>query len=191
MNTKVKGSNVQLGDELYLVCESNLNAGVQKVIVTTLALDSDKKIVFHINNDKYPFYNNWSDYITRSAKKAEKVYQIWLDEKKRRDERYSQKQLWFKGNQSKLAEVSKQYIGKTVMVRFRRNNQEAKHEKVVIDHLYPRDVKDEFSFTTNPSTNQYLTTREGKNWYFWTELDELKQKKLAIEKRISELEGMK
>lgn len=188
MDTKVKGSNVKLGDVLYLVGENNLSAGVQRVVVTTLSLDSNNKVVFRIDNQQYPFYNKWGYYITRSEKKAEKVYQIWLDEKKRRNERYSQKQLWFKENHANLAEVSKQYIGKTVMVRFRRNNQEAEYEKVVIDRLYPRGVKDEFSFTTNPSTNQYLTTRECKNWYFWTELDELKQKKEVIEKRIQELE---
>ena len=43
------------------------------------------------------------------------------------------------------------------------------YEKVVIDRLYLRGVKDEFSFTTNPSTNKYLSTREVKYWYFWTD----------------------
>ena len=36
MDTKVKGSNVKLGDVLYLVGENNLSAGVQRVVVTTL-----------------------------------------------------------------------------------------------------------------------------------------------------------
>ena len=188
MDTKVKGSNVKLGDVLHLVSEGNLSAGVQKVIVTTLALDSNNKIVFRTNNNKYPLYENRYTYITRSEKKAQKVYQIWLNEKKRRDERYSQRQVCYNENHSKLDEVSKQYVGKTVMVRFRRKNQDVKYEKGVIQSLIPTYKKGEYLFCTSPSTNQYLTTREGKNWYFWTELDELKQKKEVLEKRIQELE---
>lgn len=191
MDTKVKGSNVKLGEVLYLVSEGNLSAGVQRVVVTTLALDSNNKVVFHINNDNYPFYNKWSNYITRSEKKAQKVCQLWLDEKKRREERYEKERRLYKENQSKLDEVSKRYIGKTVMVRFRRRGQDTAYEKVVISQIFARDNKDEFIFATKPATNYYLTTREGKNWYFWTELDELKQKKEAIEKRIKELEKEK
>ena len=188
MDTKVKGSNVKLGEVLHLVSESNLSAGVQRVVVTTLALDRDDKIVFHINNDKYPFYKDRYTYITRSEKKAQKVYQIWLNRQKRRNERYEKNQSLYKENQSKLEEVSKQYVGKTVMVRFRRINQDVKYEKGVIHSLIPTYKKGEYLFCTSPSTNQYLTTREGKNWYFWTELDELKQKKADIEKRIEDLE---
>lgn len=188
MDVKVKGSIVKLGDELYLVSEGNLEAGVQRVVVTTLALDSDNKIVFHINKSKYPFYKDRYTYITRSEKKAQKVYQIWLNRQKRRNERYNQEQLCYKENQYKLDDVSKSYIGKTVMVRFRRKNQDTTYEKAVIHSLTPTYKKGEYLFCTSPSTNQYLTTREGKNWYFWTELDELKQKKADIEKRIEDLE---
>ena len=43
-------------------------------------------------------------------------------------------------------------------------------KKLKIVSLQPTYKKNEYLFSTQPTTNQYLTTREGKNWYFWNEI---------------------
>lgn len=187
MNSKIKGKDLKLGDELYLVSEHNLSAGVEKVIVTALVLDKGE-IKFHLDNDKYYFTSWWNTFLTRSEKKANKVLQILIDANERIKIRYKQRDDIYSANNLKLTEVKSNYVGKTVMVRFKRQNNESNYEKVVISDVFPTHKLNVYLFSTRPRTNHYLTSREGKNWYFWTELDELKQKKQEIDRRILELE---
>lgn len=191
MNNKVKGKNLKLGDVLYVVNESHLSLGIKKVIVTGLTLNKKGDVDFHIDNEVNCYYYQYGSYITRSETKATKVYNILLEQQKQRNKRYIEEKEIRAENQIHLDVVSKNYVGKTVMVKFQRYGKETKYEKVTIYELYPTYKKGEYSFSTSPKTNQYLTSREGKNWYFWTELDELKKKKEDIEKRIKELEKWK
>lgn len=188
MNTKVKGKNLKLGDVLYVVNEWHLSLGIKKVIVTGLTLNKKGDVDFHIDNESNCYYYQYNSYITRSEAKANKVYNTLLEQQKQRDKRYIEQKEIRDENQIHLDEVSKNYVGKNVMVKFHRNGKETEYEKVTIYELYPTYKKSEYSFSTSPKTNQYLTSREGKNWYFWTELDELKKKKEQLEKRIMELE---
>lgn len=188
MNSKIKDKDLKLGDELYLVSEHNLSAGVKKVIVTSLILDKNGEIRFTLDQDDYYFTSWWNTFLTRSEKKANKVLQILIDENERRKIRAKQRDDIYIANNLKLDEVKTNYVGKTVMVRFKRQNNESNYEKVVISDVFSTHKLDVYSFSTRPKTNHYLTSREGKNWYFWTELDELKQKKQEIDRRILELE---
>lgn len=193
MKSKVKPETLKLGDKLYFVVESALSKGVQEATVTTLSLDDKGNVSFKTNNILSSYdINGWGIYVTRSEAKAKKVYDNLLEQQKRRKIRYDKEKEIYQENTKNIDEVSKNYVGKTVMVRFTRYGKEVSHyEKVKINKLYPRYNKDEYSFDTQPETNHYLTTREGKNWYFWTELDELKKQKESIDKRIKELESEK
>lgn len=191
MRSRVKSEQLKLGDVLYFVDGSYLSKGVQEVIVTTLSLDDKGNISFNTNKLLTSHnINGWNVYVSRSEEKVKKVYDILLEQQKRRQLKNDIEKNNYQENKKNLDEVSKNYVGKTVMVRFKRHGKEESHyEKVKISKLYPRyNNKDEYSFSTQPETNHYLTTREGKNWYFWTELDELKKQKEIIEKRIKELE---
>src|SRR5690554_3330871 len=189
MTSKVKPEKLKLGDVLYFVERHHLQKGVQKATVTTLSLNDKKEVIFKTDNriDTYDV-NGWSTYVSRSELKAKRVYDTLAETRNRRELKWKKEREIREENQKNLDEVSKNYVGKTVMVRFKGyGKEESYYKKVTIDTLYPTYKKDEYSFSTKPTTNQYLTTREGKNWYFWSELDELKQQKETIEKRIKEL----
>lgn len=191
MKSKVKPEKLKLGDVLYFVDKHRLSKGVQKAIVTTLSLNDKKEVRF--NTDKLLTSNNlnsWNKYVSRSELKAKRVYDRLLEIHNRRELKWQKERETYEENRKNLEEVSKNYVGKTVMVKFKGHGKETSYyKKVTIDALNPTYKKGEYSFTTKPTTNQYLTTREGKNWYFWSELDELKQQKETIEKRIKELEN--
>lgn len=192
MRSKVKPKTLKLGDTLYFVYGNDLLTGVQKATVTTLSLNGEKEIIFGTDNQISSRYLNHSNmYITRSELKAKRVYDNLVEQQKRRELKWQTKKETYKENQKNVEEVSKNYVGKTVMVRFKGGKEESYYKKVTIDTLYPTYKKGEYSFDTKPETNNYLTTREGKNWYFWSELDELKKQKEDIEKRIKELEKEK
>ena len=189
MTSKVKPEKLKLGDVLYFVERHHLQKGVQKATVTTLSLNDKKEVIFKTDNriDTYDV-NGWSTYVSRSELKAKRVYDTLAETRNRRELKWKKEREIREENQKNLDEVSKNYVGKTVMVRFKGyGKEESYYKKVTIDTLYPTYKKDEYSFSTKPTTNQYLTTREGKSWYFWSELDELKQQKETIEKRIKEL----
>lgn len=185
MKSKVKPEKLKLGDVLYFVDKHRLSKGVQKATVTILSLNDKKEVRF--NTDKLLTSNNlnsWNKYVSRSELKAKRVYDRLLETHNRRELKWNKKREIREENQKNLDEVSKNYVGKTVMVRFKgHGKEESYYKKVTINTLNPTYKKGEYSFTTKPATNQYLTTREGKNWYFWSELDELKQQKETIEKK--------
>lgn len=189
MRSKVKPEKLKLGDVLYFVDRHHLTTGVQQAIVTTISLNDKKEVTFMTDNElKTHHLNSWNKYVTRSESKAKRVYGSLLEARNRRELKWQTKKEIREENQKNLDEVSKNYVGKNVMVRFiDHSKEESYYKKVTIDTLYPTYKKNEYLFSTQPTTNQYLTTREGKNWYFWTELDELKQQKETIEKRIKEL----
>lgn len=191
MKTKVKPEQLKLGDVLYFVDRHYIEKGVQKATVTTLSLNDKKEVTFMTDNHLESYQlNSWNKYVSRSELKVKRVYNNLIEQKARRDARYQKENEFYQENSENLDEVSKKYVGKTVMVRFKRHGDEESHyEKVKIVSLHPTYKKGEYSFGTRPITNHYLTTREGKNWYFWSELDELKKQKETIEKRIKELEN--
>ena len=191
MRTKVKPEQLKLGDVLYFVDRHHLSKGVQQATVTTISLNDKKEVTFMTDNHLESYQlNSWNKYVSRSELKVKRVYNNLIEQKARRDARYQKENEFYQENSEKLDEVSKNYVGKTVMVRFKRHgDEEAHYEEVKINMLRPTYKKGEYSFTTKPFTNRYLTTREGKNWYFWSELDELKKQKETIEKRIKELEN--
>lgn len=189
MKTKVKPEQLKLGDVLYFVDEHYLSKGVIKATVTTLSLNDKKEITFRTDTELSSHHlNSWRVYVSRSELKAERVHKKLLESRNRRELKWQAERETYQENRNNLDEVSKNYVGKMVMVRFKRHGKEVAYEKVNIVNLFPTYNKGEYSFTTKPFTNHYLTTREGKNWYFWTELDELKKQKETIEKRIKELE---
>ena len=191
MTSKVKPENLKLGDVLYFVDKHQISNGVQKATVIILSLNDKKEVTFKTDSELSTHnLNAWSKYVTRSELKAKRVYERLMERHNRRELKWQKEREFYQENNKNLDEVSKNYVGKTVMVRFKgHGKEESYYKKVTIDILYPRYKKDEYSFSTNPVTNYYLTTREGKNWYFWSELDELKQQKETIEKRIKELEN--
>ena len=191
MTSKVKPEKLKLGDVLYFVDCQNLPQGVQKATVIMLSLNDKKEVTFITDNELKTYYlNAWNIYVTRSELKAKRVYDRLLETHNRRKLKWQTEIEIREENFKNLDEVSKNYVGKNVMVRFKgHGKEESYYKKVTIDTLYPTYKKGEYSFSTKPITNQYLTTREGKNWYFWSELDELKQQKETIEKRIKELEN--
>ncbi len=192
MRTKVKPEKLKLGDVLYFVDGNYLSKGVQKATVLTLSLENDKKeVTFRTDKLLTSLYlNHWNVYVSRSELKAKRVYVRLLETDNRRKFKWQTEKEIREENLKNLDEVSKNYVGKTVMVKFKRYGKEVSYyEKVKIVSLHPTCKKNEYLFSTQPTTNQYLTTREGKNWYFWSELDELKQQKETIEKRIKELEN--
>jgi len=191
MRSKVKSEQLKLGDVLYFVDGSYLSKGVQEAIVTTLSLDDKGNISFKTNNNLSSYdINGWNTYVSWSELKAKKVLSILLVKQNRIKTKHDKEREIYQDNIKNIDEVSKNYVGKTVMVRFKRyGKEETSYEKVKIDRIYPAYKKGEYSFVTKPNTNSYLTTREGKNWYFWTELDELKKQKENIEKRIKELQN--
>ena len=190
MRSKVKPEKLKLGDMLYFVDGHYLSKGVQKATVTTLSLNDKKEVTFKTDKGLETHHlNAWNKYVSRSELKAKRVYDNLLEIRNRRELKWQKEREFYQENNKNLDEVSKNYVGKTVMVRFKgHGKEESYYKKVTIDTLFPRYKKDEYSFSTTPVTNYYLTTREGKNWYFWSELDELKQQKEKIEKRIKELE---
>jgi len=191
MRSKVKPEKLKLGDMLYFVDGHYLSKGVQKATVTTLSLNNKKEVTFKTDKGLETHHlNAWNKYVSRSELKAKRVYDNLLEIRNRRELKWQKEREFYQENNKNLDEVSKNYVGKTVMVRFKgHGKEESYYKKVTIDTLFPRYKKDEYSFSTTPVTNYYLTTREGKNWYFWSELDELKQQKEKIEKRIKELEN--
>jgi hypothetical protein len=193
MRSKVKPEKLKLGDMLYFVDGHYLSKGVQKATVTTLSLNNKKEVTFKTDKGLETHHlNAWNKYVSRSELKAKRVYDNLLEIRNRRELKWQKEREFYQENNKNLDEVSKNYVGKTVMVRFKgHGKEESYYKKVTIDTLFPRYKKDEYSFSTTPVTNYYLTTREGKNWYFWSELDELKQQKERIEKRILELENEK
>lgn len=191
MKTKVKPEKLKLGDVLYFVDRHHLLQGVQKATVTTLSLNDKKEITFKTDSELATHnLNAWNKYVTRSELKAKRVYDNLLEARNRRELKWRTKEEIREENLKNIDKVSQNYVGKTVMVRFKGyGKEEPYYEKVTIDTLYPRYKKGEYAFLTKPATNYYLTTRKGKNWYFWSELDELKQQKETIEKRIKEIEN--
>lgn len=190
MKTKVKPEQLKLGDVLYFVDLHNIITGVQKATVTTISLNDKKEVTFKTDKRLETRHLNWNTYVSRSELKAKRVYDRLLETHNRRELKWQKEREFYQENYKNLDEVSKNYVGKTVMVRFKgHGEEESYYKKVTIDTLFPRYKKDEYSFSTTPVTNYYLTTREGKNWYFWSELDELKQQKEILEKRIKELEN--
>ena len=184
MRSKVKPEKLKLGDVLYFVDGHYISKGVQQATVTILSLNHKKEVTF--NTDKLLTSNNlnaWNTYVSRSELKAKRVYVNLLEAHNRRKFKWQTERETYELNRKNLDEVSKNYVGKMVMIRFKRYGKETSYyEKVKIVSLHATYKKGEYSFETTPTTNRYLTTREGKNWYFWTELDELKQQKETIEK---------
>lgn len=192
MRTKVKPEQLKLGDVLYFVDGHFISKGVQQATILTLSLENDKKeVTFKTDKLLTSFYlNHWNVYVSRSELKAKRVYDGLSKEHSRRELKRQTERETYEINRKNLDEVSKNYVGKTVMIRFKRYGKEVSHyEKVKIVSLQPTYKKNEYLFSTQPTTNQYLTTREGKNWYFWNEIDELKEQKETIEKRIREIEN--
>lgn len=60
-----------------------------------------------------------------------------------------------------------------------------------IKMIVPTYKEGVLQFVDTARSNHYKFNREGRNWKYWTELDELKAKREALEKRIAELEGSK
>ena len=76
-------------------------------------------------------------------------------------------------------------VGKQVMVKVGWQHQ--RWAKATIRTVYPSD-KEKNVYMFRACGNWYISSREGKNWYFWTELDELKKQREDIDKKIAEKE---
>ena len=121
--------------------------------------------------------------IYTSKKKAENVAKSLNDEQQRQEE----KQKKINEKAEKIAEYNKKWIetldviGKEVMVYIGKGE----WVKQTIKKIVGWNKLETWAFWGY--RGYYLSTREGKNWYFWTELDELKRKKKDIEDKIKAL----
>ena len=122
--------------------------------------------------------------IYTSKKKAENVAKSLNDEQKREEEKYKklrekEKEIDdYNGEWIKTLDV----IGKEVMVYIGKGE----WKKETIKKIRGWNELETWAFWGY--SGWYVSTREGENWYFWTELDELKRKKKDIEDKIKELE---
>lgn len=200
MKSKIKPESLKLGEKLYFLYGFSLGQGIKEVVVTGLQLDKSGNVQFYINGIEKPYYDGssrlmyqaaYGSYITRSYKKAKRVFDKFENEARIREIKQQRKTEIYEANKANVKLAEGNYKNRYVMVKFSRPDKTSKYEKVTIDALYPTDKKDTYAFSTVPRTNHYLTSRENKNWYFWSELEELRQKKLDIENRIIELETKK
>ena len=124
--------------------------------------------------------------IYTSKKKAKNVAKSLNDEQKRQEEK------WKKNNEKakQIDNYNKEWIetldviGKKVMVYIGKGE----WVKQTIKKIVGWDKLETWAFWGY--SGWYVSTREGENWYFWTELDELKRKKKDIEDKIKALEDI-
>ena len=76
-------------------------------------------------------------------------------------------------------------LGKRIMIRVEEGEWIVSSIKTIVP-TYKEGV---LQFIDTARSNRYKFNREGRNWKYWTELDELKAKRDALEKQIAELEG--
>ena len=76
--------------------------------------------------------------------------------------------------------------GKHIMILI----EKGKWIKTTIRAVFPEYVKNKWRwvYVSNARDNKYLPEREGKNWKFWTKLEELKEQKKSLEEQIENLE---
>jgi hypothetical protein len=101
-----------------------------------------------------------------------------------REKRRQKHDLIRQNNLLNIAAIEDKLLNKVVMVRIDTD----KWLKTTISAVYATDKKGEYFFTTSPrGSGAYLLKREGKNWYFWSELDELEKKREELDKKIQSL----
>ena len=148
----------------------------------------------YLDYSEYPtwgFQRNEFCYTGRSLLKAQRV----LEERLIAHEAYKAREIRRKENyeiNKSLLEVKKeQYIGKAVMIK----SKGSVYIKAEITNLYPTYKLGVFSFSTkvgySSHGNSYLTSREGKNWYYWTREQEIIDQREALNKELRELRKVK
>src|SRR5690554_2876009 len=125
MRSKVKPEKLKLGDVLYFVDGHYLSKGVQQATVITISLNDKKEVTF--NTDTLLTSNHlnyWNKYVTRSELKAKRVYDGLSKAHSRRELKWQTEREIHHENLKNLVEVGKNYVGKTVMVKFKRYGKE-------------------------------------------------------------------
>ena len=168
---------IEFKDDKYVVVEKTLTGTVKRLD------DCYEYYVDYTQTHKGFVPNHHQRYrLFTSKKKAENVAKVLNDERKRYDVIDAKRKKIKKYNEEWIKTLD--VVGKYVMVYVG----EGKWHKQQIKEIVPWEKKESYAFWGY--SGWYVSYREGKNWYFWSELDELKRKKEKLEKQIKELEGL-
>ena len=188
-----KVKDLKLGQTLWMAYDSKGRVTVKdepmEVQVTGLIVKRGSHFfrVSH-NESQYPDY--WENELKRffffTKEKAQRFMDNVHEEQKRRFRRDADRREIWNRNTDALVTVQP-LVGARIMIKV----EDGEWVTSSIKEVIPTYRKDQLGFIDAYRSNHYRFTREGINWKYWTELDELKIKQEAIAKRIAELEALK
>jgi hypothetical protein len=186
MNTKIKVENLKIGDKIYHVPKEYSKERIHVIerIVTGISLNRKGNLRAYLDYSNYPEAFDWGGYFSYSKSKALKVSEHFKEQLRNKEKRRQQKDLIYQNNQANIATIEDKLMNKVVMVYVG----EGRWIKATVTNMWTSDKRGRYYFTTSPrGSGAYLTKREGKNWYFWSELDELEKKREELDKKIQSL----
>ena len=201
---KVGRQMMQLGEKLYTIKQVGSPScfEVEEHVLTGLVRKTNKPFLgdaFEYHLDGAAHWHLTTKKITvtersynlrlfRSKKKAENVVRSLNEQRKAFRERLKKE----REREKEIKAYNKEWIiktldvvGKQVMVKVGWQHQ--RWAKATIRTVYPSD-KEKNVYMFRACGNWYISSRAGKNWYFWSELDELKKQREEIDKKIAEKE---
>lgn len=186
--------NLKVGEEFYVV---DKYVGLDKPIIRTFKVTERKEWISKLDNtpqikvtaycNNQNFYQHYYDYVGQSLAKAQKV----LIHKRRKYENYlekrKQEKLNYQINEENIEEAKLKYLDKDVMIKWKSYPEnKTKYVKSTITHVFSTDKKGVYALSCR-GYNVYLTSREGKNWYFWTREKELIEQRNKINQELAKI----
>lgn len=168
-----------IGKPIYIV--RRYDGEIKEFKINSITIDERG---FHLNYDFNSRY--WNDFTTLSKAKAEKLSKLWAEQRKRRDIKLSDSRAKYKFMVSELPKLN-HLIGKPVLVKHGEDNwvKTTIREFLVVERA---SLNHQIAFRAKGITgNEYLLSREGNNWRYWIELDELELEKKKLQARIDEI----
>jgi hypothetical protein len=181
-----------LGQTIYYVPSYFFYSKTKREVIKIKSLEIvnyvKENIKIRINNE----YSLSEQYLNRcfffSEKKARNVEKNLKGQKERYDKRIEAREKQEIENTSKNDELLETYThlkkGDSILIKIEKGEWV---KTKVADGLRSSKKIGVFKFQDNLRLNILLTSREGKNWIKWTELDELKSQKELLDKKQEEL----
>lgn len=170
-----------IGQKAYFV--KGHRKEITELTITGFTVDADG---YHLIYDNKDIYVGWQDRIFLSEKKANN----FLNDIIKREEVRELRNIKNKEYIAKLEDSLTDYdhlVGSDVMLK--ENHGKWYKHKIKGFHIVYRYSKKKpvIGFYTLNGSGMYLLSREGKNWKFWTKLDELNTKLEKLQEQVKDV----
>lgn len=186
MYNKIKNQNIKLNDIIYSVDLLNRNPNYVTHTVTGIVIDEEKNYDIYLDSSKTPkIFDPDNFYYTYSEIKAERMVDRLKKLIEKEEAKLKEQHAIRLENDKKLYDAEKKYLDKEVMIKIDSNSW-IKARVWEVRSSYKKNV---YYLTTIPKgSGEYLTSNEGKSWYFFSKEAEIKKQIEILQAQLKRLE---